>query len=131
MSAKNPVFNHAGRAAYELPKLLANLGNVDSGKPLTEVQRNTIDAIESHAFNATEFITSGMESVGRLMAIVGHGEVQVDASVLANLGDLMMHLAVEVQHLHEVESDMRAILRSSEIAQTNATPAAPGPEVRT
>jgi hypothetical protein len=123
MTTKNPQFNHAGRAAYELPKLLTNLGNVDCTVQLTPDQRNTVSAIQDHAFNATEFITSGMESIGRLMAIVGHGEDQVQGSDVANLGDLMMHLAVELQQLHQVEVDMEATLRS-DAKLCGATPAA-------
>jgi hypothetical protein len=113
MSKTNPQFCHPDRAAYELPKLLKNLGDVDRTAQLTTHQRNTVDAIASHAWGAVETIASGLESIGALMGIVGHGEEVVAGKHVAALGDLITHLAVELQHLHEVETDMAATLRSA------------------
>jgi len=126
MSAQNPVFAHPGRAAYELPKLLKSLGNIECSVPLTAAQHNTVDAITSHAWGAVEVITDGMESIGALMSIVGHGESFVDGRRLAALGSLLEHLAVELQQLHQVETDMAEIMRSDAAKLVPATPTAAG-----
>jgi hypothetical protein len=112
MTKSNPQFCHPGRAAYELPKLLKNLGDIDSSVSLTTDQHNTVDAIVSHAWGAVETIASGLESIGALMGVVGHGESEVAGKHVAALGDLISHLAVELQHLHEVETDMASTLQS-------------------
>lgn len=113
MSKANPQFSHPGRAAYELPKLLKNLGDLDRTAKLSEEQYNTVDAIVSHAWGAVETIASGLESIGALMGIAGNGDEAVPGKHVAALGDLITHLAVELQHLHEIETDMASTLQSS------------------
>jgi hypothetical protein len=111
MEKKNPQFNHPSRAAYELPKLIKNLGAIDASTRLTEVQRHTVDAIQSHAWGATETILDGIESLGAMMSMLGNEESVVDGHHLARLGGLLGHLAVELQHLHEVETEMATTLK--------------------
>jgi hypothetical protein len=110
MSAQNPAFANPGRAAYELPKLLKNLGDVDTSVPLSADQRNTVEAIQSHAWGAVETITDGIESLGAIMSIVGNSEHVVGGRHFAHIGSLIEHLAVELQQLHEVETDMVEIV---------------------
>lgn len=111
MTNTNPQFCHPGRAAYELPTLLKNLGDV-SVAVLTADQHHTVDAIAAHAHDAVETITSGIESIGALMSTVGHGADEVAGGHFAALGALITHLAVELQHLHQVETDMASTLQS-------------------
>jgi len=110
MSANNPHFQNIGRAPYELPYLVKSLGDVDRSAPLDAEQTHKAEAITSHAFNATEIVAGGLESIGHLMSMVGNSEDEVDGRHVANLGDLIKHLAAEIEYLHEVETDMRTLL---------------------
>ena len=112
MTNTNPQFRHPGRAAYELPTLLKNLGDVSCAAALTADQHHTVDAIAAHAHDAVETITSGIESIGALMSTVGHGAGEVAGGHFAALGNLITHLAVELQQLHQVETDMASTLQS-------------------
>lgn len=107
-------FNNVGRAAYELPHLLVRLGDVSSGDRLSAEQRAIVKAAEAHAYNANEALMRGIESLGRLLQLASTAEGDVEKYDLANIGDLLRHLAVEAQQLQDVESNMSTIRRAQE-----------------
>lgn len=118
----NQHFKHPGRAAYELPYLLKGLGDVDGGAPLTDDQLEKAHAIENHADDAINSIASGLEAIGAVMSLVGHSDDVLCGRQMAGLGDLIKHLAVEIEYLHEVEGEMYALKRRS-IAVPQESPA--------
>ena len=123
MSAMNPLVQNVGRAACEMPYLLQRLGDPDGIAPLTEEQHQIADAIETHAYNATEAILNGLEAIGAVMSAAARSADGIDQRNVADLSDLVKHLAVEMQHLHDVESNMGALKRLSSIAEKNTAPA--------
>lgn len=120
MTAQNPLFQNVGRAAYEMPGLLRLLGHPDGLTPLTNEQHQIADAIESHADDAINSIASGLEAIGAVMGLVGHSEDVLGGLHLAGMGDLIKHLAVELQHLHDVETNMQLLKRDSSAGQKGA-----------
>lgn len=123
MSAMNSLVQNVGRAAYEMPDLLRRLGDPDGIAPLTEEQRQIADAVETHAYNATEAILNGLEAIGAVMSAAARSQDGIDQRNVADLADLVKHLAVEMQHLHDVESNMAGLKRMSSIAEKSAAPA--------
>ena len=109
----NPQFKDAGRAAYEIPDLFRRLGQPDALAPLTEEQRQIADAIQSHAYNASESILDGLEAIGSVMSAAARSDEGIQAHTVSCLADLVKHLAVEMQHLHGIESDMQSLRRQS------------------
>jgi len=109
MRTDNPEFKLISRAAYELPRLLVRLGDVDRSIPLSYEQRNIVKAAEAHANNANERLMCCIESLGRLLRTASMSD-GVENYDLGNIGDLLTHLAVEAQHLQGVESDMADLL---------------------
>lgn len=110
MRTDNPEFKLISRAAYELPRLLVRLGDVDRSIPLSYEQRNIAKAAEAHAYNSNERLMCCIESLGRLLRTASMSEGGVENYDLGNIGDLLTHLAVEAQHLQGVESDMADLL---------------------
>lgn len=106
MIANNPHLNNLERPAYELPTLLKNLGDLSSTEPMTDDQRNMVGAIADHASNSTDRITNGLESIGQLLYAAGASGTGLIERHLSGIGELVSYLAVELQHLHDVESDM-------------------------
>ena len=123
MSAANPLVQNVGRAAYEMPDLLRRLGDPDGIAPLTEEQRQIADAIETHAYNATAAILNGLEAIGNVMSAAARSEDGIEQRTVSDLADLVKHLAVEMQHLHDVESNMSALKRLSSISEKDTAPA--------
>lgn len=110
MRIENPEFKHVSRPAYEIPRLLGRLGDVDRAAPLSHEQRNIAKAAEAHAYNSNERLMCCIESLGRLLRTASMSEGGVENYDLGNIGDLLTHLAVEAQHLQGVESDMADLL---------------------
>jgi hypothetical protein len=111
MSANNPLFNNAERAAYELPNLLTKLGVTSLSRPLVGEQRQLAEAAIQHASNASVVILDGIESIGHLLSYAALNEsMQLSSSHINNIGVLIAHLAVEAQAMRETESDLRVTL---------------------
>ena len=108
----NPHFQYASRAAYELPHLLKNLPHTwHAQEALTDNEKQFADAAQSHASNATDLILRGLEALGDLMVDAATSENAVlTASTIAGLGELVTHLAVEVQYLRETEYRMTGLI---------------------
>lgn len=117
MAAKNPHFNNSERPAYELPYLIANLGSVSGSTKLSTDQVHMVEAAKSHAINANDSIMSGIESIGHLLYIAGGSDDDTGGQHFRNLGQLIMHLAVEAQHLQQVDADMGSLLRQAKAAE--------------
>ena len=113
---KNPAFNNVGRAPYELGYLVKNIGEIGMDAVLTDRQRNQVAAAVTHAQNSTETLLSGLESIGKMFALIGPLEERVDGDVVTNMGELIAHLAVEVQYVRDVEDEMSGILTRDNVA---------------
>lgn len=113
---KNPAFNNVGRAPYELGYLVKNIGEIAVDAVLTEAQRNQVGAAVTHAQNSTETLLDGLESIGKMLALIGPLDERVDGDVVTNIGELIAHLAVEVQYVRDVEDEMSGILTRDKAA---------------
>jgi hypothetical protein len=113
---KNPAFNNVGRAPYELGYLVKNIGEIGTDAVLTDSQRSQVGAAVTHAQNSTETLLSGLESIGKMLALIGPLEERVDGDVVTNIGELIAHLAVEVQYVRDVEDEMSGILSRDKAA---------------
>lgn len=107
----NPAFNSVGRAPYELGYLVKSIGEISMDAVLTDDQRNKVSAAVNHAQNSTETLLGGLESIGRMMALIGPLDDRLDGDVVTNMGELIAHMAVEVQYVRDVEDEMRGILK--------------------
>lgn len=108
---KNPAFNNVGRAPYELGCLVKYIGEIGVDVVLTDTQRNQADAALTHAQNSTETLLSGLESIGKMLALIGPLDKRVDGDIVTNIGELISHMAVEVQYVRDVEDEMSGILK--------------------
>lgn len=115
--SKNPQFNNPERPAYELPYLIANLGPVTSSTKLSADQVQMIEAAQCHAINASDTILTGIESIGQLLYIAGGSDDDTESQHFRNLGQLIKHLAVEAQHLQQVDADMGSLLHQAKAAK--------------
>jgi hypothetical protein len=122
MSARNPHFHHADGAAWELPTLIKNLGDVSYGEALTEDRLHIVDAIQTHARNVQELLHDGIRSVGHLMELTGCGDLEVSNEHITQLGSFLKHLAGEADFMRATESDMHQILKAHAAQQVKAKP---------
>jgi hypothetical protein len=113
---KNPAFNNVGRAPYELGYLVKNIGEISMDAALTDDQRNKVEAAVTHAQNSTETLLSGLESIGKMLALIGPLDERVDGDVVTNIGELIAHMAVEIQYVRDVEDEMTGILSRDKAA---------------
>lgn len=121
MIANNPLFKHVDRAAYELPDLLKQLGEVDCSKPVPQEQMHMVSAVAQHARNAQNTLLDGLESLGRLMTVAGlNDEYTLAGDDVAKLGSLLTHIAVEAEFLRFTESEMSYIERAQKEQQAGA-----------
>jgi hypothetical protein len=101
MSTDNPYLRNIERANYELSHLLINIGKGESADKV----RQMTEAADTHAANARNTLFHGLEAVGHLIWVAGaNKEQEVDPSHLQGVGDLVSHLARELQLLDEVET---------------------------
>jgi hypothetical protein len=112
----NSAFNNVGRAPYKLGYLVKNIGEISMEAVLTNDQRNKVGAAVTHAQNSTETLLSGLESIGKILALIGPLDERVDGDVVTNMGELIAHLAVEVQYVRDVEDKMTGILSRDKAA---------------
>lgn len=110
--AKNPHFERASRAAYELPHLVKQLpAHWHTQDALSDHERLVADAAKSHACNAGEMIVRGLESIGDLLFSLGSNKAtELNQRSVAGLGELLTHLAVELQYLRETEDLMADLI---------------------
>lgn len=106
MSAANPELNNINRPSYEMPRLLQSLGNISMSNALTPKQRELSEAIRVHAHNQKETIASGIDSIGQLIYLAGSSNEVVDPHHMRNLGLLLSHLAIQLEHLIDTDRDM-------------------------
>ena len=93
------------RAAYQIPHLLSRLPEHFSAQaPLAEKHRPVAESAAHHASNANDTLIHGLAAIGHILMQAGlNVDGGVSGSHLARLGDLITHLAVEVEFLHELE----------------------------
>jgi hypothetical protein len=96
----NPHFCNVERANYELSHLLLNIGKGESADTVKQMAR----AAETHAAEAHRIVVRGLEAMGHLIWVAGGNEQnEIDPGRLRGLGELVSHLARELQLLSEVE----------------------------
>lgn len=110
MSADNPFLVHLARPAYELPRLLTSIhhifNHISYNEPLTKDEILKCEAAKAHAANSQNTIAHGIESIGQLLYLAGNSEDGLDPRHLCRIGELVTDLGVQMQHLHDVESDI-------------------------
>ena len=113
---KNPHFNHISRAPYELGNLLKGMPpDVSMYEPQSADTCLMAAAAQQHATNGLSTLLDGLEALGSLMVIAGScDDLNVGNDVVRSLGAMIEHIAVDIQHLYEVEQDMSAIVKSNE-----------------
>lgn len=108
---KNPAFSNVGRAPCELGHLVKRIGEIGVDAVLTDEQRDQVGAAAHHAQNSTETLLSGIESIGKMLALIGPLDERVDGDIVTNIGELICHMAVEIQYVRDVEDEMTGILK--------------------
>ena len=100
------------RAAYQSPHLFRRLPeHFSSHAPLAEVNRPVAEATAQHASNASDTLIHGLAAIGHVLMQAGlNVEGGVSGSHLARLGDLITHMAVEVEFLHDLEVQLSGAL---------------------
>jgi hypothetical protein len=110
MSADNPHFGHVDDAAYKIPDLIKQLGDVGFGVQLDQDRIDMVDAIAQHAHNVQELLLDGLQSIGHVMSLSGCGDFEVGDLHVMQLGVLVKHLANEANFLRVTHGDMQHIL---------------------
>jgi hypothetical protein len=111
---KNPYLGSVDRGPYLLGHLLRDMPPARS--PLNAKTYLMTEAARQHADNGTTTLVNGLGAIGSLMLGAGiaqqDGNSELSARDLTALGELIQHLAVEVQFLREAESSMSDDLRN-------------------
>jgi len=121
MSANNPHFGHVDDAAYRIPDLIKQLGDVSFSVQLDQDRIDIVDAIAQHAHNVQELLLDGLQSIGHLMSLAACGDCEVENLHVMQLGVLVKHLANEANFLRATHGDMREILSEQALMQVSAT----------
>ena len=107
---QNKHYKNVERAPAEIGYLLQQLpANLSSESDFTPDLLKKIEAVESHATNASFAVLCGLIAVGDMLGTVmmeKESARNISADTLSKLGFLINHLSVELQFLHETESDM-------------------------
>lgn len=100
---------HVDRAAYQLMHLLRELPpGFSSHKPVSKSDLAKLKEIRRHALNANDTLLHGLGAIGHILMTAGlNVEGAVDASHLSRLGDLITHMAVEMEGLQELDWTIR------------------------
>ena len=116
MSTPNPHFNQIERAPYELGHLFRKLPyDFPADQAMPSDQRQQVEAVISHAWNANYTLMNGIEAIGQLLFTAANSKGNpTDASVFADIGTLIKHLAVEAHFLQEQQFDLQAVLDRDE-----------------
>lgn len=128
MSIDNPYFNHDGRAPYDLGFLMRRLpDSFQADHAMTTDERQQVDAANRFAGNATMTLVDGMESLGELLFLAsGNEEYPLESRHLANIGNLIKHMAVETQFLIEQQGNLQSNLDQDAKRTAAAGPAKKG-----
>ena len=105
LAGDNPFFNRIERAPYELAFLLLELPRHASDLDLNNKEMvQKADAARSHAENAADGLRRGLEGLGSLMFVAGANENnELDKGTIADLGELVKHIAVELQLFQHIQ----------------------------
>lgn len=101
----NPNFRFVDRAPYELRRLMRQLPpDLSPYQPVTDEHRLIAEAAHTHASNAADTITCGLEALGHILSVAALSkDHDVESRHLARIGELIQHLAVDLQAIAEVE----------------------------
>lgn len=117
MSANdNPNFRFVDRAPYEIHRLFRQLpADFSQFAPVSPEHRLIAEATHRHAANASETIACGLEALGHVLTIAAlNQESNVEARHMVRIGELVSHLAVQLQVLNEVEFTITDALTADE-----------------
>lgn len=105
----NPHLRRIERAPYELAYLLKSMRpDFSSYEKASRDDVQLAAAAAEHAENANSTILFGMQALGRLLYVAASNEeIDIDRNSLANIGNLISHLAMEAQFTGELEHDLK------------------------
>lgn len=102
---RNPHFKAVDRGPYVLGHLLRELPPAHS--PLNHDMRLRAEAAAQHAENGIRILTHGFKAIGTLLSLAGVSREEIEPSDAMSLGDLISHMAVELQFLQELDESIR------------------------
>ncbi|MET3130286.1 hypothetical protein AAKU55_000539 [Oxalobacteraceae bacterium GrIS 1.11] len=110
----NPHLKNIGRSPYELGNLLRLLPSDFSAHSAATPEHILIaDAALYHAGNSNSTLMRGLEGLGHLMYVAGDNkDHEIDSTAIANLGELLQHLAVEAQFMQETRNNLAGALQT-------------------
>lgn len=109
--ADNLTFGCVDRAPYQLMHLLRELpSGFSSFTPVSKTDLTKLKEIRNHAQNANDTLIHGLGAIGHILMTAGlNAEGAVEPSHLARLGNLITHMAVEIEGLQELDWTIRDI----------------------
>lgn len=109
--SENANLGRVDRAAYQLMHLLRELpAGFSSFTPVLKSDLPRLREIRNHAQNANNTLVLGMGAIGHILMNAGlNSEGAVDPNHLAGLGDLITHMAVEMEGLQELDWMIRDV----------------------
>ena len=119
-AAEKIELGEVGRAPYQLAHLIRQLPEDFSlYAPFAEAHRPVATAVAHHASNANDTLLHGLAAIGHVLMVAGlNTDGQVDGSHLARLGDLITHLAVEMETMQVLTWAIREALQGEGIAKS-------------
>jgi hypothetical protein len=108
MKQSNPYLEYPERAPYELGTLLRTLPiDLDADGCKTEDEALRLAAADRHALNHQSTLLHGLEAMGRLMSNAGVCEYRpVSQLDVSQLGELVSHLALQLQFIEDFRSNI-------------------------
>ncbi|ATQ75064.1 hypothetical protein CR152_11435 [Massilia violaceinigra] len=121
-TAEKIALGAVDRAPYEIPYLFRRLPeHFSSHSPLAEADRPVAEATAHHASNASDTLIHGLAAIGHVLMQAGlNAEGRVSGNHLARLGDLITHMAIEVEFLHDLEFRLNGALGAGRQAGVNS-----------
>lgn len=116
---RNRYFGQVDRGPYQLGHLLRDLPKRHT--PLTSDTYLMAEAAASHASNGISALLYGLDAIGHLMIVSGCGdEYEPDKRKFTALGEVIQHIAVEVQFLMELRDSVEWDMREYDERTSNA-----------
>lgn len=120
----NPFFKSVDRAPYQLNHLLRQLPrDFSQFVPVGDEDRLIADAAHRHASNAADTIMSGLEALGHILSVAAVSkDHDVESRHLIGIGELVSHLAVQLQVLDEIEFTITDALAADDKRRAGGKP---------
>lgn len=119
--AENPHFDNIERAPYELGRLLKNMpADFSSFSSASHETLLMAAAAAQHASNANDALLRGLGALGKAMCVAGNSDdFELENRDISGLGELIQHLAIEMEFLRGTADDFEFAIR--EHAAANRT----------